>query len=71
MIWRTEALNASEVGAARKPVGFGTKAAMSAVSDAGNGMMVSVGPPFSHATTGRPHIMPSTGPIPKCSFVGV
>lgn len=31
----------------------------------------SVGPPLVHATTGRPHAIPSTGPIPKCSFPGV
>ena len=33
--------------------------------------ILSVGPPLSHASTGRRDIMPSTGIIPKCSLVGV
>lgn len=33
--------------------------------------MLSVGPPELHARTGKPQIMASTGPMPKCSFAGV
>jgi hypothetical protein len=38
---------------------------------AGWSTILSVGPPLSQASMGRPHIIPSTGPIPKCSFAGV
>jgi hypothetical protein len=34
-------------------------------------MMLSVGPPESQARIGRPENMPSTDPIPKCSYAGV
>lgn len=34
-------------------------------------IIVSSGPPELQAKTGRPEIIPSRGPIPKCSFVGV
>ena len=33
--------------------------------------MLSVGPPLSHARTGKEETIPSTGIIPKCSLVGV
>jgi hypothetical protein len=31
----------------------------------------SFGPPELHAITGNPHTIPSTGPMPKCSLLGV
>src|SRR5882762_2648096 len=34
-------------------------------------MTLSVGPPVLVANIGRPQTIPSTGPIPKCSLVGV
>ena len=37
----------------------------------GSATILSVGPPLSQASTGRPHAIASTGPMPKCSFAGV
>ena len=41
------------------------------LSSSGDETTVSVGPPLSQARTGSPHIIPSTGPMPKCSLEGV
>jgi len=41
------------------------------LSSGGSSTMLSVGPPLLHARTGRPHSMPSMGPMPKCSLAGV
>lgn len=40
-------------------------------SSGGASTTLSVGPPELHARTGRPQTIASTGPMPKCSFVGV
>lgn len=63
-------MKAVVVGGARKPVGLGDEEDDAEGSE-GYGIMLSTGPPLSQARTGTPQIIPSTGPIPKCSFVGV
>ncbi len=41
------------------------------VHSPGASTTLSVGPPLSHASTGSPEDIASTGTIPKCSFAGV
>ena len=73
MMRRTAAVNAGCVGSTRNPVGLGFMEEMEGEDEESreNGIIDSTGPPLLQAITGRPQIIPSTGPIPKCSFVGV